>query len=131
MHIICLLIENPSKGDRMKLRAYISTIAMIAALTGCDHGFEGTYKGKVDSSDQFVDAIAEAASASRTLTIGSNYVESEGEHREFDDIFVRDADSESYLVFKDKNEEIAWKIVDKNTLLVSVGFMSVKFVRID
>lgn len=113
----------------MKLIKYASIVALIGTLVGCGHGYEGEYQSKAGSSNEFMNAFAGAA-GSQKIVIGSDYIESQGQRTEFDDIFVRESGEESYLVFKDSESEEAWKIVDEDTLLQGNGFMNVKLVRV-
>lgn len=113
----------------MRLIKYASMIALICALVGCGHGYEGEYQSKAGSSNEFMNAFAGVA-GSQKVVVGSDYIESQGQRKEFDDIFVREAGGEKFLVFKGKDFEEAWKIVDKDTLLQSNGFMNIKLVRI-
>ncbi|MCG9697195.1 hypothetical protein [Shewanella sp. Isolate11] len=114
----------------MKLIKYASLVALMGMLVGCGHGYEGEYQSKAGSSNELFNALADAA-GSQTIVIGSDYIESQGERTTFDDIFVRQSGSQSYLVFKDKGSEEAWKIVDKDTLLQGNTFMNIKLVRVN
>jgi len=83
----------------MKLIKYASIVALLGTLVGCGHGYEGEYQSKTGSSNEFMNAFAGAA-GSQKIVIGSDYIESQGQRTEFDDIFVRESGGESYLVFK-------------------------------
>lgn len=114
----------------MKLIKFALILAFVGALAGCgDHGYEGEYEIKAGSSNEFVDAFASLAGPKR-IVIGADYIESQGQRREFDDIFVRESGKEKYLVFKDDKSEEAWKILDDDTLMQGNGLMNVKIVRV-
>lgn len=109
----------------MKMLKHASIVAMIAALMGCGHGFEGEYQRT--TSTPLLDALGVQTG---TLVIGDDYIESEGKRTEFEEIFVRESGSEKYLVLKDKNaEEEAWKIVDEKTLIQKNGLINVTLKR--
>ncbi|MCV6613871.1 MAG: hypothetical protein OIF35_02760, partial [Cellvibrionaceae bacterium] len=102
----------------MKFIKYALLLTLAGALIGCGgHGFEGEYESKAGSSNAFVDAFANSAGISQKIIIGSDYMESDGERHSFEEIFVRESGEEKYLVFKDGEDEVAWKIVDDNTLM--------------
>ncbi len=105
----------------------------ITMLIGCGHGFEGEYISKPGSSNNLIGSFAKAlgGDVQQKVVIGSDYLESEGKRAEFDDIFVRESGKDSYLVFKDGDSEEAWKIIDKNTLIQSLGFMELKLERVN
>ena len=114
----------------MKLIKYASMLALVGALAGCGgHGYEGEYESKAGSSNEFMNAFAGSAGSQR-IVIGSDYIESQGERIDFDDIFVRKSGNEKYLVFKDEESEEAWKILDDDTLMQGNGLMNVKLVRV-
>lgn len=114
----------------MKLIKYASILALVGALTGCGgHGYEGEYESKAGSSNEFMNAFAGSAGSQR-IEIGSDYIESQGQRQEFDDIFVRESGKEKYLVFKNEKSEEAWKIIDDDTLMQGNGLMNVKLVRV-
>ena len=113
----------------MKLFKYASMLALIGILIGCGHGYEGEYETKAGSSNEFMNAFAGNIGGQKVV-IGSDYIESEGQRTEFDEIFVRESGGESYLVFKDKESEEAWKIIDKETLMQGNGLINVKLVRV-
>lgn len=104
-------------------------LALIGALIGCGHGYEGEYESKMGSSNEFANAFAGSA-PSTSVVIGSDFIESEGQRTEFDEIFVRESGKENYLVFKDKESEDVWKIIDKDTLMQGNGLMNVKLIRV-
>ncbi|GAA0786864.1 hypothetical protein [Marinobacterium sediminicola] len=103
----------------------ISMLALI--LVGCGHGFEGTYKVEVSS----VGVNLSELMPNNRIVIGGDYLESDGERTGMDKIFVRESGGSRYLVFKDKNKEEAWKIIDDKTLEKGSGFAKVRMSRID
>lgn len=109
----------------MKLIKYVSIVVLIGALIGCGHGYEGEYQASNEIMNAFV-----GAEGGQKLVLGSNYIESQGQRTKFDKIFVRKSGGEKYLVFKDKESEEVWEIVNEDTLLQGYGFMSVNLVRI-
>ena len=114
----------------MKLIKYASILALVVALVGCgDHGYEGEYETKVGSSNEFMNAFAGSTGGQR-IVIGTDYIESQGQRQEFDEIFVRESGKEKYLVFKDEKYEKAWKILDEKTLIQGNKLMNVKLVRV-
>lgn len=70
------------------------------------------------------------AVGTQKIVIGSNYIESQGQRTEFNDIFVRESGEESYLVFKNKQSEEEWKIINEDTLLQGNDLMNVILVRV-
>ena len=88
----------------MKLIKYVSILALVGVLVGCGgHGYEGEWEQRV------------LGDLRGKVVIGSDYTQSEGERQEFE-IFVRESDKVKYLVFKDKESEEAWEILDQDTL---------------
>ncbi len=108
-----------------------SVVALAGALVGCgDHGYEGEYQAKAGSANEFMNAFAGSV-GSQSLVIGTDYIESEGERQEFEEIFVRESGADKYLIFKDDGSEEAWKILDENTLMQGNGLMNIKLVRVN
>jgi hypothetical protein len=115
----------------MKLMKYMSVLTLSGVLAGCGgHGYEGEYEGKAGSSNEFMNALAGSAGSSK-IVIGSDFIESQGQRQNFNDIFVRQSGSGKYLVFKDDKSEEAWKILDKKTLMQGNELANVKLVRIN
>ncbi|EGR2232126.1 hypothetical protein DZF79_28420 [Vibrio parahaemolyticus] len=119
----------------MKLIKYMSALAISAILVGCGgHSFEGDFQTKAGSQNELINAFAGMAgeAAPTIVTIGKDYVESEGSRENFDEIFVREAnDGNKYLVFVSGESEEAWKIVDENTLSQGNGLINIELVRIN
>lgn len=113
----------------MKYLRFTLISLLLVTLLGCGHGYEGEFAGQVNIDNPMVNAMAGSAGSIK-LTIGGDYIESDGQRRTFDDIFVRDSGGDSYLVFKDKSGEEAWKIIDKNTLLRDHGMVKVQLERV-
>ncbi|WP_156309877.1 hypothetical protein [Vibrio nereis] len=114
----------------MNFIKFASVAALAGALVGCGgHGYEGEYQTKAGSSNEFMNAFAGSVGA-QNLVIGSDYIESEGERHEFEEIFVRESGTDKYLVFKEEGSEEAWKILDEDTLMQGNGLMNIKLVRI-
>lgn len=114
----------------MKFIKAATVIALATLITACGHGFEGEFESKVKSSNEMANALL-GAMGKQKLTIGSDYIESQGQRKEMDEIFVRESGDTKYLVFKSGNAEEAMKIVDNDTLEQDAGFMKVQFVRIN
>lgn len=106
-----------------------SMLVLMMTLTACGHGFEGEYETKAGSSNELMDVFADVASTHK-IVIGLDYLDSEGNRSEFEEIFVRESGSDRYLVFKNAAEEDVWKIVDEDTLMKGNGLMNLKLVRI-
>lgn len=117
----------------MRFFKYASVLLLVLALVGCGHGYEGEYRIKAGSSNELINALAGAAGPieEQKIIIGSNFIESQGEREEFDDIFIRESGGEDYLVFKNKESEEVWKIIDEDTLLRGNDLMNIKLVRVD
>lgn len=115
----------------MKLIKYASIVTLLGTLVGCGHGYEGEYELKTGSSNEFINAIAGAVGGQQLVVIGSDYIESNGQRMEYDDIFVRESGETNYLVFEVEESEETWKIIDENTLLQGAGLMSVKLEKIN
>jgi hypothetical protein len=103
---------------------------LLGALVGCGHGFEGEFEGKIDSGNAFVNAVA-GGSAMMKVTIGPDYIESDGQRKALEDIFVRGSGDDSYLVLKAEDGEQAWKIIDDDTLLQDHGMVKVRLERVE
>lgn len=118
----------------MKLIKYISVLAITAILIGCGgHPFQGDFQTKAGSQNELLNAFAGMAgnAAPTIVTIGKDYVESEGNRENFDEIFVRkSSDGKEYLIFVNGDSEEAWKIVDENTLSQGNGLINIELVRI-
>ncbi|MDG1688778.1 MAG: hypothetical protein P8J13_07600 [Gammaproteobacteria bacterium] len=114
----------------MKWLKSTSIILLAMTLAACGHGFEGEYQSEAGSSIELMDVFAEVA-GSQKFVIGKNFIDSQGNRTEFEEIFVRESGSDRYLVFKiSVNEEDVWKIIDDNTLMKGNDLMSLKLVRI-
>jgi hypothetical protein len=113
----------------VKFLKLLSIAALCSLLLACGHGFEGEYQAETGSSNEFLSAFA-GMQPTRTVVIGSDYMEAEGERTEFEDIFVREKGETRYLVFKDKDTEKAWKIIDDDTLLLGNGFVNITLKRV-
>lgn len=120
----------------MKLFKISSILALLMLLAACGgHGYEGTYQVELggDKDNPFGAFLKMAGDMMEkpTLIIGDDYIESDGERSEFDEIFVRDSHGKKYLVMKTKDDETAWQIIDDNTLQVKEGFVSYKLIRME
>lgn len=90
----------------MKIIKWLSIVFISSILFGCGgHGFEGEF-----SSD-----------FAGKMTIGPDYIENNGQRQNFDEIFVRESDNKEYLVFKLKEAEEAWEIIDDDHLVKRLG----------
>jgi len=113
----------------MQKRKFVS-IAVLALLTACGHGFEGEYSEQAGSSVEVLNAFAQIAGG-RTIVIGPDYIDAEGVRTPFQEIFVRESGSQKYLVFKkDDGSEEAWKIQDNDTLVRGGDLVSMTLKRI-
>lgn len=86
----------------MKFVQWFSMTVLCCLLLACGHGFEGEYKVETGSSNAFLNAFANAQ-VEQTLIIGSDYLESDGERKEFDDIFVEKLMEQNILFLRIKN----------------------------
>lgn len=115
----------------MKMIKYGAMIVVIGSLIACGHGFEGDFQLVEESSNEGANALYKALGTPTTVTIGSDYVERDGAREELDDIFVREQGDERFLVFKkDGKGEDAWRIIDKDTLVIGNEMYRMKLVRI-
>jgi len=114
----------------VKLIKFASMLVLAGTLVGCGHGFEGEYQSKAGSSNELMNAFAGAVGTQK-IVIGSDFIESNGQRAEFNEIFVRESAGTRYLVFKSNDAEEAWKIVDDNTLIQGTGLMNVTLKRIE
>ena len=112
----------------MKLIKYLFVVMLSVSLFACGgHGYEGTYQSSVDSKmmNQYMNKMPKS-----TMTIGPDYVESNGSRTEVDEIFVRESNSKKYLIIKMGDNEQVLEIVDENTLQQDMGMMKIKFKRV-
>lgn len=111
----------------MRLFRTVVIGAAAAVLSACGgHGFEGSWKVE---SDNPVIAEAMKQSGASKFNIGDNYLESNGQRNQLDDIFVRESDGKSYLVFVSEGDEQAMEIIDDDTLKQSMGPLAITFKR--
>jgi PBP1b-binding outer membrane lipoprotein LpoB len=105
-------------------------LLLAVIISGCSgHEFEGSYRTETDN--KFLNSLAKKTADPSLLVIGSDYIESDGERTDFDKIFVRESGEKRYLVFQDNDEEDSWKIINDKTIEQNLGFLKVKFIRID
>lgn len=105
-------------------------LALAIILTGCGHKFEGEYREQVGSSIEVLNALAQVA-GDKTIVIGPDYIDEDGIRNQYQNIFVRESGTQSYLVLKKPdNSEEAWKIVDDDTLIRGSGLVSITLKRI-
>lgn len=117
----------------MKSLKYGSCLALAMLLAGCDHGFEGVYQTRADSSNEMMAQLMSDFSGlvgSEQIVIGSDYIEHNGERTRFDDIFVRESAGKRYLVFVQGEQEEVWLIVDEHTLMKGNGLVKVLMERV-
>lgn len=100
----------------------IGIISFCTLFTGCGHSYEGKYN--ITGKMAFV-----VFGGIKTITIGNDYIELQGNRKNLEDIFVRDSDGVEYLILKSKDKEEAWRIIDHNTLMMPGNI--VKLVRIE
>lgn len=112
----------------MKLVKNIFVLVLSLSLFACGgHGYEGTYKSSVDSK-MFNNMMSKMPQS--TLTIGSDYIESDGRRTEVDEIFTRESNGKKYLIIKVGDKEDALEIIDDNTLQQDMGMVKIKFKRV-
>lgn len=112
----------------MKLVKRIFITMLCLSLLACGgHGFEGTYKSSVDSEmlNQMMSKLPQS-----TLTIGSDYIESNGRRAEVEEIFVRESNGKEFLIIKIGKKEESLEIIDKNTLQQNLGMAKIVFKRV-
>lgn len=117
----------------MKSLKYGACLALALLLSACDHGFEGVYETRADSSNQMVSQLMNDFSGlvgSEQIVIGRDYMEHNGERTRFDDIFVRESAGKRYLVFVQGEQEEVWTIVDEHTLMRGNGLVNVRLERV-
>ena len=106
---------------------------LLAACGG--HDYEGTYKVQLGGAKNnpfgtMLKMFGDMATQSNII-IGDDYIETDGERSEFDDIFVRESHGKKYLVLASDGEEESWRIIDENTLEVKDGMISYQLVRVE
>lgn len=133
-----ILINNiiwvqTNKGISMKKIKLLAVSALVLALSACGgHSYEGTYKMDTSKESGGLGALAGAFGAADVeLVIGDDYIESDGQRTEFDEIIVRESGSNKYLVMKSGDQEESLIIVNDNTLEQGNGMMRVRFVKVD
>ena len=115
----------------MKTIKILAVTLCITLLSACgSHGYEGTYK--MDTSKKGgMGSLLGGFGVSTSFTIGTDYIEAEGQRTEVDEIFVRESGGKKYLVLKTEAGEDTFTIVDDKTLLQGNAMMSFRFVRVD
>lgn len=108
--------------------AVIGFAALISACGG--HDFEGTYESRVVTDNNMVAAMTKGLVGLK-VTIGKDYIESEGNRRPLNSIVVRESGGEKYLVMTSGQDEEVMKIVDKNTLEQKQGLATFQLVRVN
>ncbi|WMC12108.1 hypothetical protein PU634_07015 [Oceanimonas pelagia] len=117
----------------MKSLKYGACLALALLLTACDHGFEGVYETRADSSNEMMSQLMNDFAGlvgSEHIVIGTDYIEHNGERTRFDDIFVRESAGKRYLVFVQGEQEEVWTIVDDHTLMKGNGLVKVLMERV-
>lgn len=117
----------------MKLLKLGACIALVTLLSACDHGFEGVYETRADSSNEMMSQLMSDFSGlvgSEQIVIGKDYMEHNGERTYFDDILVRESAGKRYLVFVKDGQEEVWTIVDDSTLMRGNGLVNVVMERV-
>jgi len=114
----------------MRLRKYVLYFAILGMISACGHGYEGEYRSTTESSNEFLNALT-GSIADQKYIIGSDFVESNGQRKLLDKIYVRKTGGKEFLVFKDSESEEIWNIVDANTLRLESGPMSITLTRIE
>ncbi|WP_334019357.1 hypothetical protein [Alteromonas sp. S015] len=110
----------------MKFRA-IGLVLAISLLTACGgHGFEGQWKMDAGKT---TNKYMHMAGVDNTLTIGDDFIESEGTRVEMD-IFTRESNDKNYLIFKTEDgREQGYEIIDNDTLISGRGFAAIRYKR--
>ncbi|MBU3823950.1 MAG: hypothetical protein H9917_03900 [Candidatus Oceanisphaera merdipullorum] len=115
----------------MKAIRFVILALCVGLLSACNHGFEGEYKIKAGSRIEVLNELSNLIGV-KNIIVGRDYLESEGERRHFDKIFVRKSNNgQRYLVFKKGGQEEVWKIIDDNTLQQGNDLMNVKLQKIN
>jgi hypothetical protein len=115
----------------MRIVKYLLTAAVLSLLAGCGgHGFEGEYEMRAGNEGGVLNDVLRTMGNQR-LVIGENFIESQGQRMEFEEIFVRSSGNERHLVLKDGRSEQLWDIEDQDTLLQRVAGMELRYVRVD
>ncbi len=109
-------------------------IALLAGtlLAGCGNGFEGTYTVSTEgvgaevlgAMNQMMQQVTGQSITQQTITIGSDYIETNGKRQKFKKIFERDTDNVRYLVFQQEDgQETVMVIKDDKTLVQDMGIV--------
>lgn len=114
----------------MKRCRILAALAVAALLTACGHGYEGEYDTATEANSALMKSVVQLVGQER-IVIGDDYIETNGQRRTYDDIFVRKSGSARYLVFKRGDVEEVWEIVDDRTLRQGSGLLSVTLTRVD
>ncbi|WP_346352116.1 hypothetical protein N2M06_07580 [Oceanimonas sp. AH20CE76] len=117
----------------MKPIKYMACAALLVLLSGCDHGYEGVYETRADSSNEMMSQLMSDFSglvSSEQIVIGKDYMEHNGERTYFDDILVRESAGKQYLVFVKDGQEEVWTIVNETTLMKGNGLVNVVMERV-
>lgn len=117
----------------MKITSTLIIGSLCLILTGCGgHGYEGEYKMENQSDGGIAGDLANStgSNGTRSLTIGSDYMESRGRRTSFDDIFVRESGSTRYLVFQKGESEQTLRIVNDETLKKKTGLGTVTWTKV-
>ncbi|MBW8192783.1 hypothetical protein K0504_17225 [Neiella marina] len=114
---------------------YVAALAFTLLLTACGgHGYEGTYKLEAEGAMAGLLKMAQGMSGQEgdiTIEIGSDYLISEGEKIEVDEITTRVSNGKKYLVIVDEgSSEDAFEIGDNGTLIQNVGFGSLVYTKL-
>lgn len=118
-----------------RLQACLAALLAALLVAACGHAYEGEFKAELVSDNKLFGEMAKMVNAlgvngQGKILIGSDYTIADGVRKDYDKIFERKIGQQRYLVFKNGNEEEAWKIIDADTLLIDSGFLQVRFVRV-
>ncbi len=113
----------------MNLRKHGFCFVIFGMIGACGHGYEGEYKSTTESSNELLSTLS-GSIAGQKYIIGSDFVESNGQRKLLDKIYVQETGGKEFLVFKDSASEEIWDIVDANTLRLEAGQMRITLTRI-
>ncbi|WP_087020128.1 hypothetical protein [Thaumasiovibrio subtropicus] len=113
----------------MKSFKLAAAMTLSLVLIGCGgHDFQGTYQGSISTGLGGLDNLLGAMSDDEDsrMTIGKKHIIIADEKYTFDKIYVEG----NQLVLEAEGEKESMKIVDKDTLELSQGHMTITYQRI-
>lgn len=104
-------------------------MTLCLMLTACGgHGYEGTYESKVESG--MIGNMSKMLPKT-IITIGDNYIESQGKRIDMDNIFVRNTNGKKYLILEKGNDEQSFEIAKDGSLVQNMGMINIRFIKQD